>query len=160
MATGKGRNTLYTDKLADEICEMISNTSFGLERISEHFNVDRSQITRWLQKYPEFRIKYTRAKEEQADYLAEEIMKISDDASKDLISGQFGEMPNSAAIARAKLQIDTRKWLMSKLKPKSYSDKIDVNVGGQDGNPLVVHTIPQINIMNPNVADNTDETTV
>jgi hypothetical protein len=40
-------------------------------------------------------------------------------------------------INRSRLRVDTRKWYLSKLAPKRYGEKVDVNVGGQqDGAPL------------------------
>ena len=34
-------------------------------------------------------------------------------------------------LAHRKLQVDTRKWLASKLKPKKYGDKLEVDNKGQ-----------------------------
>jgi hypothetical protein len=45
-------------------------------------------------------------------------------------------MPNSVAVQRARLKVDTRKWLLSKLQPKKYGDKLDMNVAGKDGGPI------------------------
>jgi acyl-CoA thioesterase FadM len=43
---------------------------------------------------------------------------------------------NHSAIARAKLQVDTRKWIMSKMAPKKYGEKIQQELTGPDGKPL------------------------
>jgi hypothetical protein len=69
----------------------------------------------WLIDDGEFSVQYARAREEQADYYADEIIDIAD-AAKD------------ANLAR--LQIDARKWKASKLQPKKYGDKIDLNHSG------------------------------
>jgi len=45
---------------------------------------------------------------------------------------------NSEHINRSRVRIDTRKWLLSKLAPKKYGEKLDLNVGGQDGKPIPV----------------------
>lgn len=37
-------------------------------------------------------------------------------------------LPETAEVARAKLRIDTRKWVLARMNPKKYSDK------GQDDN--------------------------
>lgn len=37
---------------------------------------------------------------------------------------------------RARVQIDTRKWIMSKLMPKKFGDKIQAEHTGQDGGPM------------------------
>lgn len=46
-------------------------------------------------------------------------------------------LTSSAEIQARKLQIDTQRWIISKMLPKRFGDKIDLNHGGQDGNPLV-----------------------
>jgi hypothetical protein len=56
---------------------------------------------------------YTRAREQQQQRWAEEILEISDDVALD---------PNDRRI-----RVDSRKWLLSKLLPKQYGDKIEVN---------------------------------
>ena len=54
---------------------------------------------------------YARAREERADFHADEIVEISDDESLD---------PNSRRI-----KVDARKWVASKLRPQAYGDRID-----------------------------------
>ena len=49
--------------------------------------------------------------------LIEEILEIAD-----------GTPAEKGAVALARLRIDTRKWMMSKLAPKKYGDKLDVEV--------------------------------
>jgi hypothetical protein len=46
-------------------------------------------------------------------------------------------MPNSVAVQRARLKVDTRKWLLSKLQPKKYGDTASLKLGGDpDGVPI------------------------
>jgi hypothetical protein len=82
-----------------------------------------STIYLWLASESSFSEKYARAREQQADVYAQEIVTIADDAK-------------DAQIAR--LQMDARKWAASKLAPKKYGDKLDLNHGGQKGNPVSV----------------------
>ncbi len=83
--------------------------------------------------------RYARAREIQADRMAEEILEIADDATNDFMErrGKDGRKKvefNSENVNRSRLRIDTRKWLAGKLKPKVYGDKqaVDVNHGVQD----------------------------
>jgi hypothetical protein len=73
---------------------------------------------------------YARAKNMQLLILAGEILTISDDKSGDVLDGDLGKTGNSAAVNRAKLQTDSRKWLLSKLAPKEYGDKVAVEHEG------------------------------
>ena len=43
---------------------------------------------------------------------------------------------NSDVIAHTRLQIDTRKWLLSKMLPKVYGDKVQQEHTGKDGGPI------------------------
>jgi hypothetical protein len=63
---------------------------------------------------------YTRAREEQADKLAKEILELSDKIEDD----------NQVKVQLARLQVDSRKWLAARLAPKKYGDHIEHNVKG------------------------------
>jgi hypothetical protein len=68
---------------------------------------------------------------------AEEIIDISDDQSQDMVTDDKGNSKgNMAAVARSRLQVDTRKWLLSKLIPRQYGDAVALT--GADGGPLTI----------------------
>ncbi|AGG31951.1 hypothetical protein MU9_2906 [Morganella morganii subsp. morganii KT] len=68
---------------------------------------------------------YARAREIQAELLAEEIIEIADDSSGDVIVDDDGkEQTNHERVARSRLRVDARKWYASKLAPKRYGDRI------------------------------------
>ena len=81
----------------------------------------RATIFDWLKANADFRRQYALARQVQADLLAEEALEIADDTSRDFID----DKPNREAIARAKLRIDTRRWLLSHLAPKKYKAEED-----------------------------------
>lgn len=99
-------------------------------------------IFNWLRIHPEFLEQYTRAKEEQADALAEDMLDIADDGINDWMAKMGpGDIPvgwqiNGEHVQRSRLRIETRKWIASKLKPKKYGDKVNVEATGKDGTPL------------------------
>lgn len=122
-----GRPTLYSQKLADLICERVATSTFGLLRLCElHDDLpDKSTINLWRYKYPEFSAQYAQAKLKQADLMAEEILEIADDGQNDWMQtwgdeGDMGWKLNGEHVQRSRLRIDTRKWLASKLLPKQY----------------------------------------
>lgn len=121
-----GRPTKYNSEIAALVCERVATTTSGLIRMCAE-NDDMpvpSTVYLWRLKHPEFSDMYAQAKLKQADLLAEECLQISDDISSDtLISAEGNEVGNSTAVARARLQIDTRKWLAAKLLPKQYGDR-------------------------------------
>jgi len=77
----------------------------------------------------EDRIKrYARATELRAERMADETLNIADAVDNDLIVLPDGrEVVNNNVINRDRLRVDTRKWLMAKMYPKKYGDKIEVD---------------------------------
>jgi hypothetical protein len=99
---------------------------------------DKSTVMRWLAQNEAFRDQYARARESQADHLAEEILQIADDGSNDTYQTENGEAVNHDVIARSRLRVDTRKWLASKLAPKKYGDKVTQEHTGEGGGAIPV----------------------
>ncbi len=107
-------------------------------------------IYRWLQEKPEFRELYVRAREDQADTLADEILEIADDGHNDWMErfnkdgDCVGWTVNGEAVMRSKLRVESRKWVASKLKPKKYGDKQTVDVGSDPERPLISKVVREI----------------
>lgn len=108
--------TLTPEQKRELICEEIA-AGCSLRAVCARPGMpDQRTVRRWLREEPPFRLQYAQAREDQADHYADEIVEISDAA----------EDP-----AKARLQIDARKWVAAKLRPKKYGDKLDV--GGDVG---------------------------
>ncbi len=90
---------------------------------------------KWLAENTVFSDMYARAREAQADALFDDVLSIADDGRNDWMEKNFGEetrwVENGEALRRSQLRIDARKWMASKLRPKKYGEKIDVNVDGK-----------------------------
>jgi hypothetical protein len=116
-----GRPSGYTDAIAHEICDRIANGE-ALHKICQLDEMpSTSMVSRWLDERSDFRERYARAREKQADRFAAEIVTIADEAE-------------DANIAR--LRVDARKWAASKLAPKKYGDKLQQEITGADGGAL------------------------
>jgi len=133
-----GRPTDFTEELALKICSEISVTTLGLKslcKLHEDFP-SHATIFNWLATNKAFLDLYTRAKEMQAENIADEMLEIADDGSNDLMTivkgDQSYEMENKEVTSRSKLRIETRKWISSKLLPKKYGEKIqqDITITG------------------------------
>lgn len=129
------------DKICDEIASGRSLRSICLDDGMPHI----SAVMNWLnktddKKYQPFIEQYARARDTQAEVYFDEIVQIADDSTNDiellrLDDGQTKESISHAAIQRARLQIDARKWALSKMKPKKYGDKLAI--GGDDDMPPI-----------------------
>lgn len=120
-----GRPSDYTEARGNHICAEIS-AGRSLRSICEDTGMpDRVTVFRWLGRHEEFRNQYARAQEDRTAAMAEDILDIADDEE-------------CADVQKAKLRIDTRKWLMSKMAPKKYGDKVVNEHSGPDGGPIPV----------------------
>lgn len=121
----------FTHDTFDRICNRIANSSDGLVKICKEHNVSTVAFYSWLQQDAELLNKYTRAREDQADFLADEILEIAGKELKteiEFIGDQGSSTTTQDNVQRSRLMIETRKWLAMKLKPKKYGDKLDIEM--------------------------------
>jgi len=136
-----GRPSGYSEELANEICLRLSYGE-GLVKIcrDEHIPA-RSTVISWLFKNKEFADRYAQAREAQADFLLEELLDIADSAEGDMLLDKDGNPTgkvNHENINRSRLRVDTRKWVITKLAPKKYGDRVE-EVAKEE---LTVHNVP------------------
>ncbi len=125
------RPTDYNDQIADVICERIADGESLRAICACEGMPSKATVFRWLGKHKEFQDQYARARDEQAESFADELVAISDEQEtvvKDADGGATMVVYDSTAVARNRLRVDTRKWVASKLKPKKYGDRLDSTV--------------------------------
>lgn len=139
-----GRPSEFTQEVADKICQELA-TGKSLRTVCAGEEMPSLQtIFNWFGKHPQFVEQYARAKQESSDAMAEEILDIADDGTNDWMKVKMGsknvDIPNKEVLQRSKLRVETRQWLMSKMKPKKYGDKVDVTSDGKaiTGNTIVL----------------------
>jgi hypothetical protein len=126
----RGRPTKYSRKLAMKICRRIATSKDALTEILETAGMPSySTVMLWKQIYPDFSDMYARAREDQADFIADETLQIADSAT-----------PDDVNVAR--LRVDARKWKAAKMRPKVYGEKVTQEVKqeitGKDGGPVKI----------------------
>lgn len=108
----------------DVICEKVADCT-TLQVIAGEVGVSKGSLIAWLANYPD---QYARAREAQADKLAEDIIAIADDSSRDVYQDENGnERTDSEVVQRSKLRVDARKWLAGKMAPKKYGDRLNLD---------------------------------
>ena len=112
-----GRLCTYTEERGKAICEKLKRGETLLNICEDPDMPDRNTVYRWLDKYPDFYTAYSRARKEQMDTWADQIVTISDAATKETAQAD-------------RLRVDTRKFLMAKIAPKVYGDHTNLNVSG------------------------------
>ena len=106
------------------LCEQISEGKSLSTAIKSEGMPSYQLVMLMLRNNPEFRTMYEKAVESRADRLAEEIIELADQEMPDGLEGPMA----SAWVQQKRMQVDARKWVASKLKPKTYGDRIDVAV--------------------------------
>lgn len=143
-ARAPGRPSAYSVVLGTKICDAIASGT-SLRKVCEVAGMPtKTMVLRWLaeESLSEFRDQYARAREAQADFLAEEMLDIADEDAT-VVRGEEVVF-DATAVARNRLRVDTRKWLASKMAPKKYGDKITAEHTGRDGGAIQSRMIVEI----------------
>jgi hypothetical protein len=118
------RPTKYTKELAHNFCmEIIAGKSVRTICKNKDYPTP-STIFNWLSCNKEFLEQYEKAKEIQADVMADDILSIADNPDGD--------------VQRDRLRIDARKWVASKLKPKKYGQLVRQEIESSNTNKQVI----------------------
>ena len=114
-----GRPASFTQALADEICERISDGEPLAAMCREEHLPHRSTISAWCLNRPEFAARYSMAREVGFDAIACRVREIA-----------RGQGESTKDVQRDKLIIETDLKLLAKWDPKRYGDRIDLNATG------------------------------
>ena len=138
-AAAKLRPSKYENK-ADICALVLSGMRGGLSafKACEAAGVPHSTFMEWIRDDAELANNYARAREDLIERIANEVIELSD--------ADVGLQPDGkkdwAAVQKHKLQVDTRKWLLSKLAPKKYGDKLELT--GDPDRPLAIQKIERV----------------
>ena len=133
-----GRPTIYSDALVASILERLADGESLRTICADDAMPARATVFNWLASNENFAKQYRVAREAQADALFDELLDIADDGTNDWMErknadGQnIGWQENGEALRRSVLRVDARKWIVSKLLPKKYGDRVTNVVEGGD----------------------------
>ena len=126
MAVVKKKDTKATAKSeakvdwrTPEFAEILLDAIAGgmtLKEVCETNDLPKTSVLRWIST--EYLDQYACALRARADMQAEEIIEIADK-----------KYTTNEELTAAKMRIDARKWLMSKMSPKKYGDKVELDHG-------------------------------
>lgn len=132
---GTGRDTVYNEDLAAEICARLSEgTSLKQVCLAHDMPTERT-VLRWL-FHPEaekagFFQRYDRARKAQAELFADDVVPIADAV----------DVESPAGVNAARVQIDARKWAASVFNRSRFGDK--PNVAIQNNQTIVAAEDPR-----------------
>jgi transposase-like protein len=129
----------YTPEKAEAILALMREGE-SLRKACEATGVSKGSFLRWVDDVEGLADQYARAREEMLDAQAEEL---------ELIGDQAANAETAVQVAGLRLKADNRKWLLSKLAPKRYGDKLELS--GDPKNPL--QTVTRIELVPLGVSD-------
>jgi hypothetical protein len=134
-----GQQTKYTEAIANEICDRLSQGESLLAICSDPHMPAEPSVRRWVLDDQVdgdgtgagFAAKYARARAVGYERLADEIVTIGDE------SIVFEGRPDNALVQHARLRSDNRKWFLSKVLPKRFGDKVTQEITSDPNAPLL-----------------------
>lgn len=145
----------------NEVLILIESKAMSLSKASKQIGIDIHTFLDFIQLDNSLIHRYARAIEIRNDTKAEKIIKLAHNRSNDFYTDQDGNIkPNPVAVQRDRLIIDSEKWLLSKLAPKKYGDKVHLEADVKVSQPLTIDQVNEIlKQIDPNVIDISHEET-
>ena len=124
------------NRLFDQICERVTQGE-SITAICKPASemLSKKKFYELLNNDEEKRNQYARACEARAEHIFEQVMVIADATQDDIIKDPDTgfDIVNHNVIQRDRLRVDARKWILSKMNPKKYGDKIQQEHSGDLG---------------------------
>lgn len=125
----------YSDKeikdIFDYVCKEIESGRALRNVLKDENMPSTSTFYQWLENNEDKAKQYARATEVRAEVIFDDILSIADQNESDTYINENGvEVVNNDVIQRSRLRIDARKWVLSKLNPKKFGDKIQQEHSG------------------------------
>lgn len=151
----------YTPEVVEELCARMAEGE-TLPQICRNAHMpNRWTVYNWAQTKPEFLEKFDIAREQLYEYWADEILEISDNSTNDFLLREHGVVLDAEHIKRARLRVDCRKWLLSKLAHTKYGDRLPTRTQQLDrhgnatnpGPPVIVISRGEAEAIGPELED-------
>lgn len=114
-----GRPSSYDVEIADKICEEIATGKHLHAICAQDWAPGERTVYQWLNKHPDFAQLYAHARERQQEVFAAQVIEIAD---------------TEPDPQKARNRIDARKWYASKVAPRKWGDKIEIDAKVETSN--------------------------
>ena len=126
------KGTTYTRALGERICERVAEGE-TLAAVCREMGIPRARAVNWTLRYKAFGELYKRACDLRMLALEDKLTEICDEATAVALDTECGK----ERVNACKLKADIVKWQLSKLMPKTYGDRTQMEVTGADGKDLL-----------------------
>lgn len=138
---------MYSEENAATVCSLLED-GWSLRKAAAEIGVTAPAVLYWTKHNPEFAKQYARAREIGYMLLADEILAISDEAEARAVTAPDGESQevkfDATAVARNRLRVDTRKWMLSKMLPKLFGDKIEATIEAGESVQRIIREVVRV----------------
>lgn len=104
------------------VCAHIAE-GMTIGRLAEFLECSRPLLSFWINQTEERKEAVLRARKLKAEKLAEDALEIADTVDETSVAG----------VNKARLQVETRKWMASKLDPEGYGEtkgpQVNISIG-------------------------------
>jgi hypothetical protein len=118
---GQAPRVEFSQETFDRICELMAEGQ-SLRAICKGDGMpNKRTVLRWIERDDKLRLQYSEAQNLRAEHYFDEIIDIADSRSDP---------------QKTRVQIDARKWVLARMNPKKYGDRMTNEHVGGDGNPI------------------------
>jgi hypothetical protein len=110
--------------VAELVVASMVEDGLSLRKASARHQISAQSFLRAVAASPALAEQYDRARATMIERLADEVLELADAPVPKLDNGAT----DPGMVRQRQLQVDTRKWFLSKLAPKIYGDRLDVSV--------------------------------
>jgi len=138
-----GRPTIYSEEMIAVICARIADGESMRSIARDDSMPAMTTMFRWLGESEQFKKQYAIAMAQRAEGMFEDMIEIADEECTFIKKSKHGSKDDGdeevevafdpTAVARNRLRVDTRKWMLAKMVPKRYGDKQEVEHTSPDG---------------------------
>ncbi len=117
---------MITPEQFESVCDEIQSTSDGISTICDRLSISTSEFYLRLNSSDDYSKRYARAKELQVEPLLNDIRRLQMECIEE-IRGMEDPRKCNAIQSAYREQIRHIEWVISKLLPKKYGDKLEVD---------------------------------
>ena len=124
-------NTSYSEEVVSAIFARIAQGESVVSICSDPKMPAQSAFYKWMDSKPELVERYACARKSQANTIFDKMLNVAETTEIGItkkIKPEGEEITEGDMLGHRKLKIDTYKWILSKLEPKKYGEKIDIDM--------------------------------
>jgi len=118
---------------AEQVIELIAKDGISMRKACDEIGITPWSFLRAVEK-ENLAQHYARSMGVRADIMFEEMLEIADTPVDEMIRTESDEgmtVTTKDALQHRRLQVDTRKWILSRMNPAKYGDKIETTINTQ-----------------------------